>query len=80
MIDARNGILGEDQLSWVVEAVEESSRTWKVGHEEFLIFTHQEVPRQDGAMSRGGDQVHFDKRTDCFRRRVTISSVDACAF
>lgn len=29
--DARDGCVGEDQLAWVAEAVEESSRTWKVG-------------------------------------------------
>ncbi|CAN0335056.1 unnamed protein product, partial [Ectocarpus sp. 12 AP-2014] len=28
--DARDGCVGEDQLAWVAEAVEESSRTWKV--------------------------------------------------
>eukprot|EP00903_Cladosiphon_okamuranus_P005498 g5479.t1 len=30
IIDARAGFLGEEQLAWVAEAVEESRRTWKV--------------------------------------------------
>lgn len=29
-MDARAGLVGEDQLAWISEAVEESSRTWKV--------------------------------------------------
>ena len=31
IIDARTGAIGVEQLSWVVEAVTESHRTWKVG-------------------------------------------------
>lgn len=31
LMDARAGFVGEDQLAWISEAVEESSRTWKVG-------------------------------------------------
>lgn len=30
LVDVRSGALGEDQLEWVTEAVEESTRTWKV--------------------------------------------------
>lgn len=30
LIDAKNGSLGEDQVTWICEAVEESTRTWKV--------------------------------------------------
>lgn len=35
-MDARAGFLGEDQLAWVAEAVEESRRTWKVGAGVYL--------------------------------------------
>lgn len=33
VIDARGGALGEDQVAWIAEAVEESTRIWKVGTE-----------------------------------------------
>lgn len=34
IIDARAGTIGDEQLSWVVEAVIESHRTWKVGEHD----------------------------------------------
>ena len=34
IVDARTGTIGDEQLSWVVEAVTESHRTWKVGRDD----------------------------------------------
>lgn len=34
IIDARDGTIGDEQLSWVAEAVTESHRTWKVGEDD----------------------------------------------
>lgn len=53
LIDARGGVLGEDQLVWVTDAVEECTRTWKV--------TNTSCARVDHA-NNGGEQGTIDRR------------------